>query len=144
MIFFFHLWHDLQSFFAVYQTIYHYFDLYKQQVDLTILPKASLTIFTKVILISQTLLTIARLLPLLSVVFFIVFLCENRQQPTWIFRSPSCTVVRTCVCAPFFFFFFYFFTYIIMLLRRWWPSIKRATAISLFWPTASCVFVVRE
>ena len=39
--------------------------------------------------------------------FFLFFcLCENRQQPTWILRSPSCTVVHTCVCAPFFFFFF--------------------------------------
>ena len=53
---------------------------------------------------------------------FVLSMCENRQQPTWIFRSLSCTVVRTCVCAPFFFSFFtllynLFFINIIVALK---------------------------
>ena len=37
---------------------------------------------------------------------FFLWMCENRQQLTWIFTLRSCTVVqRTCVCAPFFLFF---------------------------------------
>ena len=46
---------------------------------------------------------------LLFLVMFVLGLCENRQQPTWILRSSSCTVVRTCVCAPFFFSFLFSF-----------------------------------
>ena len=47
----------------------------------------------------------ATLSPLWFVICCVFFLCENRQQPTWILCSPSCTVVHTCVCAPFFFSF---------------------------------------
>ena len=50
---------------------------------------------------------IAKSNPLLRLLCCFFWLCENRQQPTWIFRSPNCTVVHTCVCAPFFSLFFY-------------------------------------
>ena len=44
-------------------------------------------------------------IPLFVLVWFVLWWCENRQQPTWIFRSSKCTFVHTCVCARFFFFF---------------------------------------
>ena len=119
MIFFFHLWYDFQSFFAVFQTIYRYFHLYKQQVDLTISLNARLIsdYFVWKTLIRQTICTKVRQYFTFS--FFNLFLCyscariDNNRREYCAHRAAQ-LCVHACVLR---FFFFFLITSLVMQLN---------------------------
>ena len=84
---------------CVHACVLRFFFLFISQIYVNIL-------FTWIMITSQLLKLLRRRKhnPLSFNNFFLFFsLCENRQQPTWILRSLSCTVVQLFVCASFFF-----------------------------------------
>ena len=79
---------------------------------------------------------------------FMIGLCENRQQPTWILWRRSSERWCTCVCAPHFFFRFAlllssFYKCRILLVYKWCQTLlvnlERRT-ISLKWLTEVWLF----